>query len=151
MNHSDARMLISALIDGEIDDAGRQSVGEHLESCAECAAFEREVRSMSSDIRGVAPYAIPEGFTRDVVRSVRRWEEETRAWSPVELLARRLVLGLAAVVLVFVSLAMIVQEEEPVMVERFLSGEQADSSATRVLLGTEAISKDDVLLAAVTH
>ena len=151
MNHDSVRKLLSALVDGEIDDAGRSAVKEHLKDCPDCLKFEKTLRGVSSGIRGVAPFELREGFAQDVVRTIRRREEETRAWSPVELLARRLVLGLAAMVLIFVSLAMVAQQEEPVVVERFLSGEQVDSSTTRLLLAKETISKDDVLIAAVTR
>jgi len=151
MNHADVRKLISSLRDGELDDAGKEVVAGHVKDCEGCRQYEQAVRSMSSGIRALTPFTLRQGFTHDVVRSVRQTTEESRLWSSVELVARRLVLALGAAVLVFVTLAMIVQREEPVVIEPYLAGEQSDSSAARTLLAKETISKDDILLAAVTR
>ena len=43
------------------------------------------------------------------------------------------------------------QPKDPVVIESYLSGEHSDSSVTRTLLTKDAISKDDVLFAAVTR
>ncbi|MBI4417624.1 MAG: zf-HC2 domain-containing protein [Ignavibacteriales bacterium] len=151
MNHREIRMMISALVDRELDRDGEALVRKHLASCDACAAYESEVRTLSAEIRAIPPFKLSETFPSSVLRAVRNEEAETNLWIPVESFARRFVVGLAAAVILFVGLAMTTQPEEPVVVEPYLVGEQADSSATRALLGTEALSKSDLLLAVVSR
>lgn len=69
---------------------------------------------------------------------------------PVEAFARRFVVGLGGVVVLFVALATTIRPEEPVVAEPYLTGEMSDSTATRVLLTKEAPTKNDLLLAVVS-
>lgn len=148
MSHHVIRSMISARLDGELSQSEAETLRVHLEHCAECRDYERSLRVLSEGIKSLDS-GVSDDWA-DIVRSVRWAEEESRVWSPVEQVARRFVTGLAVVVLVFISLAMIAQPDEPVVIEPYLAGEQADSSAA-ALLAREAISKDDLLLAAASR
>jgi anti-sigma factor RsiW len=151
MNHKKIRELISAFADGELGPRDQQTATSHLEQCNECRVFLEQLRQASLAIREAGDFRLPEGFTYDILRSARREREESSQWLPVEQIARRFVLGLTIAVIVFVSLSMIMRPSEPVIMEPYLSGEQADSSVTRTLLTKENLSTDDVLIAAVTR
>lgn len=150
-DHQDMRALISAWIDGEADEAAEVAVREHLASCAACARYERELRAMSEGMRAIVPADLPAGFPSAVVRAIRYETAESRSWLPAEAFARKCVTGLAAIVVIFVAVAMTTRPEEPVVAEPYLVGEPADSAATRTLLSNGAISKNDILLAVVSN
>lgn len=147
MTHRTVRRLISARMDGEHDRGTDQIVDEHVNQCSECRAYEAGMMALRSDLRSVEPIVLGPGFISAVVRKTRMEQEEYRLWSPVELVARRFVTGLAAAVLILVGVAMISQPEETVVIDRYLSGEQSDSTSTS-LLANDVISNDDLLLAA---
>jgi len=151
MNHTSMRQLISAFVDRELNDSQAATAREHLRSCAECRLFEQGLRSLGEDIRFAGDVNLTEQFTNNVLRAVRRDDEEVRSWFPAERAARHLVVGLSVIVVVFISLATMARPEDPVLIEPYLAGEQADSSVTRSLLTKESISKDDVLFAALTR
>ena len=151
MNHKHIRQMISAYMDGELGAPDQQVVMSHMENCRECRLFHEHIRQTSIAIKEAGDVRLAEGFTYDVLRRMRREREESRQWLSVEHIARRFVLGLTVVVIVFVSLSMVLQQDEPVIMEPYLAGEQADSSVTRTLLTKEELSKDDILLAVVTR
>jgi len=150
MNHRDIRKLISAMVDGELDDAETKRVNEHMASCPSCTRYARTLRMVSADIRSVSPVSLPDTFPLSVLRALRAEEAESRIWMPVEAFARRFVVGLGGVVVLFVALATTIRPEEPVVAEPYLTGEMSDSTATRVLLTKEAPTKNDLLLAVVS-
>ncbi|GJQ20685.1 MAG: hypothetical protein HBSIN02_10400 [Bacteroidia bacterium] len=150
MNHRDIRKLISAMVDGELDDAGTKRVNEHMASCPSCTRYARALRAVSADIRSVIPITLPDTFPLAVLRAVHAEQAESRIWMPVELFARRFVVGLGAAVVLSVALAMTIRPEEPVVAEPYLTGELSDSTATRILLTKETPSKNDLLLAVVS-
>ena len=147
MTHREVRRLISARMDGEGDRLTDQIVDEHVDRCSECRAFKRGLMALRSDLRSFEPVVPGPDFVNAVLRRTRIQSEEYRLWSPVELAARRFVTALAAAVLIFVSVAMISQPEEIVVIDRYLSGEQSDSTSA-TLLANDVISNDDLLLAA---
>jgi anti-sigma factor RsiW len=151
MNHRDLRQLISAYKDGELVEHDVQVVQDHMHSCRECREYLVLLQATGDIIRGADVVHLGPEFTNGVMRSVRRDEEQSMLWLPVEQFARRLVLGLSFAVILFVTLSMMFQPREPVVIEPYLAGERSDSSVTRTLLTKDTISKDDVLLAAVTH
>lgn len=56
MNCDEARELIGALLDGELEPARRAAVEAHLAACAGCADERRAQRSLSASVRAEAPY-----------------------------------------------------------------------------------------------
>lgn len=150
MTHRTVRRLLSARMDGEGDPLHDALVRTHLEGCQACRDYEESLKSLREDLRSVEPLALSAGFLSGVIRQTRIVQEEYRLWTPVELVARRFVTGLAVAVLVFVTLAMIIPPEQPVVIEPYLAGEQNDSSSVS-LLARDVISKDDLLLAAASR
>lgn len=151
MNHKDLREQISAFKDGELDEAGQRLVTDHLRSCLECRQYLAMLDDTRAIIRERGALDLGGNFTAGVMRSVRSDEELAMTWLPVERFARRLVLGLSFAVVLFVTISMMFQPREPVVIDPYLAGERSDSSVTRTLLTKENISKDDVLFAAVTR
>lgn len=151
MNHINIRQMISASVDGELGPEETAVMARHVDECAECRRYRDQLLQTSAAIKAAGDFRLAEGFTYQIVRSVRREVEESRLWLPVEQIARRFVLGLSIVVMIVVSLSMVMQPEEPIIMEPYLAGEQSDSSVTRTLLTKEELSKDDILFAAVTR
>ncbi len=150
MTHRAIRRLISAQLDGEVDGVKDQLVREHLSRCAECNAYKAGMKALRLELRSLEPILPSAGFVAAVLGKARVEQEEFRLWSPVELFARRFVTVLAAGVLIFVSAAMISQPEETVVIDRYLAGEQSDSTTASLLAG-DVISNEDLLLAAVSR
>ena len=151
MNHRNMRKKISAFIDGELGSADQHILKSHMDQCPECRSYRDQIRHTSTAIKEAGDFRLPEGFAYEVLRIARKEREESRQWLPVEQIARRFVLGLTIAVIMFVSLSMVIQEDEPIIMEPYLSGEVSDSSVTRTLLSKEELSKDDIMLAAVTR
>jgi anti-sigma factor RsiW len=55
----DVSPLLSAYVDGELDDADRSNVEAHLESCAACRSTVEDFRSIGSMTAGYAPASGP--------------------------------------------------------------------------------------------
>lgn len=151
MNHKRMRQMVSAFVDGELGPDEKELLRRHLEECPECRLFHNQLQQASAAIKETGDIRLPEDFAFEVLRVVRREREESRQWRPIEQIARRFVMGLAVAVVIFVSLSMVIQQEEPVLMEPYLSGEQSDSTVTRTLLSNQELSKDDILFAAVTR
>ncbi len=151
MNHRNTRKMISAFVDGELGLADQQVLKNHMDQCPECRSYHDQLRHTSAAIKEAGDLHLPEGFAYEVLRVARKDRDESRQWLPVEQIARRFVLGLTIAVIIFVTLSMVIQQDEPILMERYLSGEVSDSSVTRTLLSKEDLSKDDILLAAVTR
>src|SRR5512143_3238576 len=63
MECEEARRLIDASLDGQLDLLNGLAVEDHLRGCAGCAAAYRQHRDLSALIRGNAErYAAPEGL-----------------------------------------------------------------------------------------
>jgi predicted anti-sigma-YlaC factor YlaD len=150
MTHRTIRRLISSQLDGEVDGLKDQLVQEHLSRCAECSAYQAGMKALRSDLRSLDPIVPAPDFVAGILRKARIEQEEYKLWSPVELVARRFVTALAAAVLILVSVAMISQPEETVVIDRYLAGEQSDSTAASLLAG-DVISNEDLLLAAASR
>lgn len=64
---AELQLLVQADVDGELSAAEAARVGEHLQSCAECAALPARLMSLSARIRQEVPYhAAPDSLRRAV-------------------------------------------------------------------------------------
>lgn len=51
---------VSLWMDGDLDPSRAEAVEEHLESCAECAAFHQDLNSIREGVKGLEPLEPPE-------------------------------------------------------------------------------------------
>ncbi len=151
MKHEQFFELLSVYVDGELDAAERERTEAHVVECSVCAARIRELRAMRQFIQSAASVELSTQFFPRLMRALRGEEDPVKLWSGAELLARRLVVGLAFVVVIVVGVGSFVQAEEPIVFEPYLAGEQSDSLSAQVLMSREEISKDDLLLAVVSR
>jgi anti-sigma factor RsiW len=76
----DARLLLHAHLDGELDAARDLEVGRHLEGCAECTREFERLRAMRSRLRsGEFHYAAPPELANRIRRSIASDRQSARA------------------------------------------------------------------------
>src|SRR4029453_18836274 len=79
VNHEQAERLLSARIDGErLSTRGRASLEQHLETCAECRAFERGAYRLREAVRFEVAPAVPD-LVDEVMTAVGAEAEEPRS------------------------------------------------------------------------
>lgn len=57
---ADIQEEVSSWVDGELDPSRAETVEKHLESCALCAAFHQDLRSIRAGVNGLEPLDPPE-------------------------------------------------------------------------------------------
>jgi anti-sigma factor RsiW len=68
----DKALLIQADLDGELDVAAAAALAAHVQSCAGCAALQRDLAALSSQLRSdIVPYAAPALLRARLNRSTR--------------------------------------------------------------------------------
>jgi anti-sigma factor RsiW len=150
MNHHDTRFLLSAYFDGELSDDDASKVQSHLRQCAECARELDELKALRSGVRSAASVKLSTVFLSRLMRTLRGEEDPVQVWQGAEMLARRLVLAMAVIVVVIVGVGSLGQAEEPIVLGPYLAGQTSDSAAGQMVLGEEGITKEDVLVAALS-
>ena len=80
-------------VDGELDPSRAGTVEKHLESCAECAAFHKDLRSIREGVEGLEPLNPPEHLWTNLrsqleVEGLIRSEPRESFWATI--LPRRL-------------------------------------------------------------
>ncbi len=150
MSHQHLQKLLSAFFDGELTSDEKKQVREHLTACSECKQMLAELQWMRSDVRSIADVELSTNFATSLLRTLRQRQEQYAAWGGVDLFARRLVLALTIVVFLIVSVGSLNNPEQPLVMEPYLSGESADSTAQTVLTKGD-VSKEDLLLAVSTR
>ena len=79
MSCEDARLLLHAHLDGELDAARDLEVGRHLEGCAECTREFERLRAMRSRLRsGEFHYAAPPELAARIRRSLAGEKSSSR-------------------------------------------------------------------------
>jgi anti-sigma factor RsiW len=71
MTCGEARELLDALSDGELDAARRTAVEAHIAGCAACAASFQALKSLSASLRAAPYHRAPAGLRADVRRALR--------------------------------------------------------------------------------
>ncbi|MBI4429984.1 MAG: zf-HC2 domain-containing protein [Ignavibacteriales bacterium] len=150
MNHQDIQRRLSEYLDEELSAVDHQIVKEHVAACGECADILAQFQRIRAGIQAGAQAELPHAFSSRALRAARLQMEKASRWTPVEFTARRAVLALFLVVLLLVGLTSFGVQQEGVSVERYLSGEMSDSAESRILFNGADISKEDVLLAALS-
>jgi anti-sigma factor RsiW len=150
MNHTKMQRLLSAFVDNELGEIEAKAVREHVEGCPSCQQRIHELGSIRAKIREAATADLPDNFVYTVQRSIRREQQESVVWLGTERLARNLVVALCVIVFAVVAFGSMLKPQQPLGEERYLSGEPSDSAAHAVLGSQRAISKEDVMFAALT-
>ncbi|MBO4915015.1 MAG: zf-HC2 domain-containing protein [Oscillospiraceae bacterium] len=75
MNHEEYRDLLSALLDGELDEAQRASALAHLDECEECRAYYAELCAVHDAIAELEPETVPAGFAESVMARLLEGEK----------------------------------------------------------------------------
>ncbi len=151
MNHEDLRTLLSAFIDHELDASEEAIVADHLTTCPECRVRVNQLATLGRNIRAAGNYELPFSFASSVARSIHHGEEVDVSWDGIEHYVRKFVLGLAAFVLLLIGLSTIRQSDEPITMERYLSGLTSDTAAAQILTKHGSVTRDDVVVAALTR
>ena len=151
MTHTRMYRLLSAYADNELGENESREVGQHLGICTTCQQRLQEMRSIRTKIREAATVDLPDNFIFAVQRSIRREEQESVVWLGTERFARNVFVVLTVLVFAVVLLGNMLKPQQAVGVDRYLSGEVTDSAAHAVLGSQQAISKDDVMMAALSR
>jgi anti-sigma factor RsiW len=151
MNHKSFERQLSAYVDNELSDNELKSVQAHVEGCALCQQQVQVLRAIRTSIREAASVVLPETFVYSVQRAVRQQEQEYVIWLGPERFARNIVVALCALVFSLVAVGSYLTPQPVVGEERYLSGEPSDSAAHAVIGSQRELSKDDVMIAALTR
>jgi anti-sigma factor RsiW len=150
MNHSKMQRLLSAYVDNELSETEAKTVREHVEGCPSCQRQILELGTIRTRIREAATADVPDNFVYAVQRSVRQDQQESVVWLGTERFARNIVVALCVLVFAVVAFGSVLKPQQPLGEERYLSGEPSDSAAHAVLGSQRTISKEDVMIAALT-
>ncbi len=110
MNHNEYKELLSALLDGELSEAERETALAHLDACEDCRAYFAELNAMRAALEELDEYDAPEGFAEGVMERVRkegakkvpdrrepvRSRRPRRAWGALAACAAVVVLAISA-------------------------------------------------------
>ncbi|MBF8295080.1 MAG: zf-HC2 protein [Bacteroidetes bacterium] len=150
MNHKKMQRMLSAFVDNELGEVWTKLVQEHLVECASCQQRLQELRSIRARIRDAATVDLPDNFLYSVQRSIRREEQESVMWLGTERFARNVVFALCVLVFGVVAFGSLLEPQPTLGEDRYISGEPSDSAAHAVLGSEQVISKEDVMIAALS-
>ena len=151
MNHTTMKRLLSAYADHELNERELREVQNHMAECAVCRQHYQELSAIRMRIREAATVDLPDNFVYGVQRSIRREEQESVLWLGTERFARNVVVALSVLVFGVLVFGSMLKPQQAVGVDRYLSGDPTDSAAHAVLGSQQAISKEDVMMAALTR
>jgi len=150
MTHEIWKELISRHVDGETTPEEERQLHNHLATCSECRDFQEDLKQLRPAIREAAVLDLGPSFVVTVNERLREEESRIDSWIAVERLARNTVMGLAFTVAVVLAVMASMRSREANAPEPTILTASNDSTAARVLLEHEELTKGDVLLAVVT-
>jgi anti-sigma factor RsiW len=150
MKHRIFEQRLSAYVDRELAAEQMESMREHIEACEICRRRLQELHAIRNQIRASATLTMPDNFFYSVRSAIRREERESVAWLGTERLARNVVVGLCILVLGMLAFESYLKPQQSIGVDRYFTGESADSTAQAVIGSQQELSKADVLMAALT-
>lgn len=142
--------MLSSYVDGELSGEERSTMENHIRNCPECTKRIAQYAALRNRMRSAASMSLPSSFPSDVLRMIRVNADETKGWIPAEFMARRVLVGLSLVVLLAFGFTSLSKNDSPVTAEGYLRGEIADSAEAQILMKAGDLSRDDILLAAVS-
>ncbi len=150
MNHEQIHLLLSAYVDGELEPSEQSTLAAHLETCSDCRERVRQMLTVKQSVHAAGNFELPYSFASSLVRSIHHEEQKDVSWLGIEHYAGKFVLGLTMLVLFLIGLTTFRQNEEPLPMERYISGLTSDSAASQILTKHGAVTRDDVLIAVLT-
>jgi anti-sigma factor RsiW len=150
MNHNEFHMLLSGYVDDELSVPEKALIIGHLKECADCRDRVSELVVLKRSVHAAADIELPYSFASSLARMIHHDEEVNVSWTGIEHFAGKFVMGLALLVLLFAGLMSARQNEDPFPVERYISGLNADSSASQILTKRGALTRDDIMFAVLT-
>lgn len=87
---------LSNYLDGQVTDAVKHRIEEHLKSCLQCRSFVEQYKLMSRDMKQLADYKVPSYFAARVIAKAREGATES-FWAAFEFVPQRLVKALVVV------------------------------------------------------
>lgn len=151
MIHKSIERQLSAYVDNELSVSEAGSVRAHVEGCPLCQQRVQVLRAIRTSIRDAASVVLPETFVYSVQRAVRQREQEYVMWLGPERFARNIVVALCVIVITLVAVGSYLTPQPAVGEDRYFSGEPSDSAAHAVIGSQRELSKDDVMIAALTR
>jgi anti-sigma factor RsiW len=151
MNHRFFERQLSAYVDNELSESEAKSVRTHIDGCAVCQQQAEVLRAIRTSIREAASVVLPETFVYSVQRAVRRQEQEYVIWLGPERFARNIVVALCVIVFTLVAIGSYLTPQPVTGEDRYFSGEPSDSAAHAVIGSQRELSKDDVMVAALSR
>jgi anti-sigma factor RsiW len=151
MKHKWFERQLSAYVDNELSESDMKTVLTHVEGCTQCQQQVQVLRAIRMSIRDAASVVLPETFVYSVHRAVRQQEQEYVLWLGPERFARNIVVALCVIVFALVAVGSYLTPQPVVGEERYFSGEPSDSAAHAVIGSQHELSKDDVMIAALSR
>jgi anti-sigma factor RsiW len=146
MTHLEANELLQAMFDGELESDCAREVQAHVDGCPHCRNVIASWTLVRTAIRMSAGADCSPTFAAELRETMLLDQDAFGVWSAVEPLARRLVMGLAVIVLLL-TVFVWTGNEEYVQTTTALSIVPADTSSSGMLLQSQELTKSDVLLA----
>ena len=150
MNHKTISQLLSSYADGELKSGDMDWIRRHLESCADCRKSLAQFTEIRREIHSLSAVDLRSSFPSDVMRTIRLRQSDGPASMNEEFTARRILIALSILVLLLAGVASFNRGQSPASLDRYLTGEVTESTESRILLTHDEISKDDILVAAVS-
>jgi anti-sigma factor RsiW len=146
MTHLEANEMLQALFDGELDSNCAREVQVHVDGCPQCRNVITSWSLVRTAIRASASTDCSPAFAAELREMVLLEQDAISVWSSIEPLARRMVMGLAVIVLLL-TVFVWTGNEEITHLTTALSIVPADTSSSGMLLQSQELTKSDVLLA----
>ena len=116
MNCETLEELISAYVDGEVTEEERQTVEQHVASCASCRAALQDFSTAQTLLRTLPVLDAPQGFRQRVTERV---EQKSRSWAWRWLAAPRFALGTIALLSISAGVLFWSLRQTPNQIEQY--------------------------------
>jgi anti-sigma factor RsiW len=145
--HDEVQQMLQEFFDGELDPARADIVRMHVNDCAHCRGMLKSWTNLRQAVRASADADCSPMFASELRESVLSEQDASGAWSAIELLARRIVAGLAVAVCLLTAFLWTESEDLQRNATTALTIVAADTTSAGLLLQSQELTKSDVLYA----